>query len=300
MSTRRWVLRAVLALAGLELGAAARAYRRAIAPQDWARAAERAAAVPVDEPVLVAESWLGPRARQAVPATARWNAVAAPDLWGLARVHVVGLEPWSPRLTAALEGRTPPALAERIDVGGLTWATYEFAAPQRVAFDLVRDGPARVTIDGLTCRPTGAAWRCSGGDSVAVRTAEIDYQPRRCLALAVADGAQVTLSFQVQAGAGATLRGHVGFSDFNARLRSDAPVGVVLRVDDGERGRFVATDAQGWLPFVAALEPGPHPVEVRVSVPAAGTWQRDGYGLRARHLPCLELRLVEPAREGAP
>ena len=114
------------------------------------------------------------------------------------------------------------------------------------------------------------------------------------------DGARVTLSAKIDVATPATLRGHVGFADFNARLRSDAPAQVALVVDGAERGRFVATDAQGWLPFTAPVAPGPHRLELHVTVPAAGTWQRRGYSPRTRHEPCLEVRVIEPAPGAAP
>ena len=94
---------------------------------------------------------------------------------------------------------------------------------------------------------------------------------------------------------GTTLRGHLGFADFNSRLRNDAPALLELHIDDTLAGRWTLTDNQGWAAFAARTAPGLHTVRVRLTPLLSGTWTPDGYTQQPARTACLELRaLTEP------
>lgn len=297
MSGSRRRARAVLAALGVlalvETVAAARAYRSAIAPEHWEGVRAAIDAAP-QEPVWLATEWLGPRARMFLPAIASVDAAARPDLRGAARFSVLGLSrAWSEELERDLEDMPAPALVQERSFGPLVLATYEQPAAGEVVGSLLAD-PTRLSVhvDGARCKGQGRMWRCNLGRARPI-TAEIDYRPRRCIAIEADDGVPVRIDWpSVQTGD--TLRGHVGFHDFNRRLRSDAPVELAVLVDGSVRARLVATDAQGWVPFAVKTDGGVHDVAIEVVVGARGTWGAGGYDPGQAHAPCVELRaLVE-------
>ena len=128
------------------------------------------------------------------------------------------------------------------------------------------------------------------GLSLSLSPIELGDHPEPVLAIDLDDGA--TLEISRRAELGTTLRGHLGFADFNARLRNDAPALLELFVDDAPAGRFTPTDNQGWLAFAVTTTPGPHTVRVRLTPLLGGTWTEQGYTVQTRRSACLELRAL--------
>lgn len=283
------LLGCVVVLAAVEWVFAGFAYRSRLSLADWQAVAAAVAALPPDEPVLVADAWLGPSARGHVPALAR--SLGLPDLHGAPRLHVLALgDPLTPTVTDDLAGLAPePTGAD--DLGALT--LHHFAAPgaSPVLWDIL-SAPDLAARDVRPCRRSGNSWSCKHG-RLTIRHAEVGYRPRRCLAVDVADG--VTVELQARVPLGARLRGHLGFHDFNGRLRDDAPVVVELAIAGVTRARWTITDMQGWAAFELPTSPGPADLTVRVTPLLTGTFTPAGYDPSARRVPCLELRALAEA-----
>ncbi|MEM6295374.1 MAG: hypothetical protein AAGA54_29140 [Myxococcota bacterium] len=295
-TTARRILAGLAALAGLEVVLGGLAYRDAIGPQDWPPLADAVAAEEVDT-VRLATPWLGPRARMEVPALAAPNVAAPADLHGVTDLLVVGLgdDDWSDALDRELEGAARPHRRTQRRVGPFTLSRYAFPSEPTTLQRWVDTPPAMDTPSG-SCRVRGASGRCKEG-VVSVRFAEVDYEPRRCLTYAFEDGTPLTLSREAMP-LGTVLRGHVGVSDFNGRLRSDAAIRVEVRIDGDFAGRFVTTDAQGWQPFTVPTTPGPHDVEVVLTDTVKGTWGKRGYSGRGGRKVCFELRSIDEGDKG--
>lgn len=293
--SKTWARRALAGLAvlaGLELVLAGFSYRDAIDDADWQALAEVLANDDADA-VRLATGWLGPRARMEVPALASADAAAGPDLHGIETLTVVGLgESWSDALDRELEGDLRPGRTDMVDVGPFTVAHYRFRDAPHTVRSWLTDPPNIDTPQGR-CRRRGERWTCKEG-AVQVAFAEVEYTPRRCFAFAMPDG--VPLSFEAPAmELGTSLRGHVGVTDFNGRLRSDAAVRVQTFVDDQLVGTFTVSDAQGWHPFAVSTEPGPHDVRVVLTDTVQGTWGRGGHSPKGRDV-CFELRALGGVR----
>lgn len=288
---RAAVLLGVVGLvAAVEWVAAARAYRSLLAPADWDRAAEAVAALPPDEPVLLADDWLGPVARGRLPALQR--SLGRPDLHGAPRFHVLALgDPLTPDLRAELAGLEPEPLGVD-DLGPL--ALHHFAAPAsgHVLWDIL-DQPALIPADRAgPCRKAQKTWSCKHGRAT-IRHVEVAYRPRRCLAVDMSDGAALELRGRVELGA--RLRGHLGFHDYNSRLRNDAPALVELELDGVPRARWLVSDSQGWAAFELPTAPGPAELTVRITTLLAGAFTPGGYDPDTRRVPCLDLRALAEA-----
>jgi hypothetical protein len=292
---------AVLAgVAALEWISAARAYRAQLTPAVWQRAAAAVAALPPDEPVVLGTAWLGPSARQQVPALRAWATDPPPDLYAAPRFHVLGSTgspragAWSDELAADNGELPPPQLLASDDLGPLQLHHYAQPAALQLLTDWLADPAALQLHDPRgPCRLSSGTWTCKQG-RVAIDTLEVAYRPRRCLAVNLEDGATLEISHP-RARLGTVLRGHLGFADFNARLRNDAPALLELIVDDVEVGRWTLADSQGWIAFAAATSPGEHAVRVRLSPLLGGTWTEQGYGHQSRRTACLELRALAEA-----
>lgn len=294
MKGARFVLPAILAVCLVELLAAGMAYRDRIRSGDWETVESGLEALPPGEPVFVADTWLGPRARMELPRLRDWDAAAPADLHGTPRYAVLGLSGRadSPALRADRAGLPEPVEIGQEDLGPLTLTHFEQPGAAPVLADLLAPPGLQVEADGARCKREGNAHRCTRG-RIAPQTAEIGYRPRRCVAVDVLDGTTVTLT-RKGAQTGPRIRGHLGFHDFNGRLRSDAPVRLGLRVDGDTVHRETITDAQGWHAFEATVEPGTHDVALELLVTVQGTWAREGLVPRG-HLPCVELRTLGEA-----
>jgi hypothetical protein len=277
-------------LAAVEMIAAFLEYRTRIDAEDWDAVRE---IVADDEavPVIAASEWLGPAARMNLASARSWDALAYPDLRSFERFWLLTHareRPWQGRLRAELEELPRPELVSVRRVGELLLHEYQHDVPPE-RFSLLE------SIDEVSTE----RGRCSGGDGrekwsckdgrVSVRTVEIDYRPRRCLAIELEDGVMATVKLG-KLELGDRIHGHLGFADFNARLRSDPTARVELWIDDAVAGRWVFTDDQGWAAFALATPLGKHELELRVGTTVTGTWQRDGHRSSPSDVACIELR----------
>jgi len=293
----RWVLAGVLGLAAAEWAASAVAYRDQLDDSDWAAAAEALAPVGATaEPVFVADRWLDPLARSNLPILSRIESIAPASLHGARRFHVLGFggSLWSEELQADLENLGVPRAVQQRRLGDLMLTTYELDT-DRMLHDFTRDTP-RVLAEGAPCGGRGP-FRCKQGrfGRVETKLVEIDYRPRSCFEVDMADGVEATLEFPGVAQAD-VLRGHVGFTDYNGRLRSDAPAVVTLERSGQRLARWVVTDEQGWQPLTVEVTPSEDPVIVRIRTATQGRWERDGYTTAKSRPACFELQAF--TREG--
>ena len=293
---RAHILLAILAtVAALEWISAASAYRSTLSQAAWDRAA--AAIAPLTEPVLLGTPWLDPLARQHVPAFTR-DAALVPDLHGVPRFHVLGhagsprAGAWSSELTEDQGELPPPILTASEHLGPLVLHHYEQPAAGALVTDLLA-APLQLRDDRGACRLSSGTWTCKLG-TAQVRPLEVGHRPRRCLAIHLADSATLEISHPSLL-LGTVLRGHLGFADFNSRLRNDAPAQLELHIDDTLAGRWTLTDNQGWVAFAARTTPGTHAVRVRLTPLLAGTWTPEGYTDHPARLACLELRALTEA-----
>ncbi len=288
----RVLLGGVLGLALVEWLAGAFAYRARVADEDWAAVAD---AIDPNLRVYVATRWLEPVARLEIGAAAELEAVARPDLRGQTRFQVLGLagDRWSAALERDLEDLPEPSLESSTRHGGLELTTYTLSAGEVSDALLAHADELSVETKSGPCRWANMAWKCGKGrganERVAIETVEVDYRPRRCLSFELDDGERARV--QIEAFEfGNVLRGHVGFHDFNARLRSDAPVVVEAHQSGELLGRWTFTDAQGWAPFAVATRVGSAPLEIVLAPTVRGSWGRQGYGPSAAHRFCIEAR----------
>lgn len=296
----RIALALLAGVAVLEWISAAGAYRSLLTPAVWQRASEAVAGLPADEPVYLGTPWLGPSARQHLPALREFSTFAPVDLQAVPRFHVIGLAGsphaggWSRELQEDLGELPAPQLLGVDELGPLR--LHHYAQP--AALQLVSDwlaAPAALQLRDARgpCRLSAGTWTCKQG-RVAISTLEVAYRPRRCLAVDLEDGATLEL-LSPHTRLGTELRGHLGFADFNARLRSDAPALLELQVDGVELARWTLADSQGWAAFAVATTPGVHDVRVRLTPLLGGTWTEQGYSAQPRHTACLELRALAEA-----
>ena len=285
------------ALAVIEIMAAALEYRERVVPEDWG-AVTQILEGHEGEPVIVASEWLGPSARMNLAAARTWDSIAYPDLRSFERFWLLTHareRPWRGPLRAELEGLPRPELVAVHPAGDLRLHEYRQAVgPERL--DLL-DSIASVSTPRGRCTAGEGRWTCKDG-SLSVRVLEIDYRPRRCLAVELDDGGEASVSLG-RVELGDRLRGHVGFGDFNARLRSDPSARVEVWLDGALAARWLFSDDQGWAAFALATPPGSHEVELRVAQTVSGTWQRDGYQGAPKDVLCVELRSFLEGGDGS-
>lgn len=291
----RWsalALAAVVGLAVVESVTAAAVYRDRIEPEDW-RALRQTLDTVEPLPVFLATPWLGPRARMELPALADLEVAAGRDLRDRRDFYTLGLfgQTWSEHLERDLEGLPRPEMTDARAIGPFTLARYRAPEAAVRRWDLLEARDLRVEVDDSPCRKRARGWQCGEGKAT-VDVVEIDFRPRRCLSVDVPDGTRVRL-VAPDVPLGDALWGHVGFHDFNGRLRSDAPARLSVAVDGEPVLDFVATDEQGWLGFSAPTTPGRGAVTVEILVTARGTWDRPGYRPGHPRPVCVELRALE-------
>jgi hypothetical protein len=287
----------VCTLAAVEMIAAFLEYRTRLRTEDWDAVREIVAAD--DAPVIAASEWLGPSARMNLASARSWDAVAFPDLRSFERFWLLTHareQPWQGWLRAELEELPRPELVAVHRVGELSLHEYrQDVAPER--FSLL-ESIDEVSTERGRCSGRDGRWSCKDGH-LAVRTVEIDYRPRRCLAIELDDGVMATIELG-KLELGDRIHGHLGFADFNARLRADPSARVELWIDHEIAARWVFTDDQGWAAFALATPSGKHELELRVGTTISGTWQRDGHRGTPTDLACIELRGFDDADGGEP
>jgi hypothetical protein len=275
------------ALAVVEMIAAFLGYRTRFHDEQWE--AVREIVADDEAPVIAASEWLGPAARMNLASARTWDAVAFPDLRSFDRFWLLTHareRPWQGRLRAELEELPRPELVAAHRVGELVLHEYEQdVAPER--FSLL-ESIDEVRTEKGRCAGDHGRWSCKEG-RVAVRTVEVDYRARRCLAIELEDGAMATVELG-RLELGDRIHGHLGFADFNARLRADPTARVELWIDGAVAGRWVFTDDQDWAAFALATPPGQHELELRVGTTMSGTWQRDGHRSSPTDIACIEFR----------
>lgn len=275
-------------LALVESIAAFLAYRERIVDEDW-QAIEQLLAEHEGEPLIVASEWLGPSARMQLERARSWDSIAFADLRGFEQFWLLthaAERPWRGPLRAELEQLPRPELVAVHRMGELTLHQYRQEVGA-LRFSLL-DSIAGVSTDRGRCPGGGGEYRCKEG-RVGVRVIEVDYRPRRCVAVELEDGVIATIDLGERE-LGDRIYGHVGFGDFNARLRADPSARVEVRINDVIAGRWVFTDDQGWATLALATVPGRHRVELRVGTTVGGTWQREGHRSSPTDTLCVELR----------
>ena len=291
----RGLLVGVLSVAVLECVVSALVYRSPIDEEDW-RALDQA--LDPELPVYLATDWLDPVARMESAQLARLENLARPDLHGASRFAVVGFsgDAWSERLQADLEDLPAPQVEDERSFGALQLTTYSLTTGAQQ--DDLLSQPARLAVsnrDGK-CRGRNGRFTCGRGRNANAKVeptvAEIDYRPRRCLGVDVDDGDEVHVQVPDFA-FGDVLRGHLGFDDFNMRLRSDATVSLTVKADGSPIGRWSFSDAQGWAAFAVATPPGASHLELVIQPSVRGTWDSKGHRSRPVHRACVEVRSFE-------
>lgn len=274
-------------LAAVEMIAAFLDYRTRLSEENWEAVREILAEDEV--PVIAASEWLGPAARMNLVSARTWDSVAFPDLRSFDRFYLLTHtreRPWAGWLRAELEELPRPELVAVHRVGELVLHEYrQDVAPER--FSLL-DAIDEVRTEKGRCTGQHGRWSCKEG-RVAVRTVEVDYRARRCLAIELEDAVMAKVDLG-KLTLGDRIHGHLGFADFNARLRADPTAKVEVWIDGEVAGRWVFTDDQGWAAFALATPLGKHELELRVGTSAAGTWQREGPRSSPTDIACVELR----------
>lgn len=294
----------VLGVGALELVASAAAYRATISETDLQDLAKAVTELPLGA-LRLGTPWLRPRVLQYVN-TEHALGLVAPDESGLAKVWVI-----------VAEGQTPTELAlpktpTRVQAfGGLELLEYELDLPL-LRVDLLESDALKVSADGRPCRTkrgktarakdgqTRSArarrWDCRPGE---LRTdiVEVAYSPRRCLAGDALAGRLIRLELPKVDEPG-LLRAHLGFGDFNARLRSDGQIAIRVMEGDQTRASFLVSDDQGWHPFEVELAGGA-PLSIELEPSDSGTYGADGQARpRPPHTFCFEARVLDSVSEG--
>lgn len=298
-----WFLLALAGMAIVETVAAGVVYRSRIDADDW-HAIE--AALDDETPVFVDPPWLEPVARHYLAAARTDVSVGAPDLHGQRRLALLTPADHaraSHHMQADLDERGPATTSERQTFGGLALTTLAFD-DALVELDALRlrddlELTAVTSTRRETCRRRGSSWTCGSKDRELVtatrRPLEIDFRARHCLAIDFHRAA--TLSVHVpDMQLGERLRGHVGVADFNARLRSDAPVALRVEIDETLTLQRTFADDEGWAAFEIETTPSRADVTVHLTRPDVAAWQRGRMTSSDRAQVCVELRSLGAAR----
>ncbi len=302
-STRRaraFVL-GLAAVALIESIAAAASYRRTIEDADAESLRQQLARTDADLPMVVDRDWLDPLARMEFEPARR--AYGLPDLRDQAEFWVLGRpgdSAWSAEASRRFELEAEPYLVERFDAGGLSLSRLSQGDRALRARDAL--SPARameVRVEGRRCRPKRdahgeieASYECRPG-RVVWGHVEVDFRARHCLRFEDFDARSVEIQVR-DFEFGDALVGHVGFGDFNGRLRSEAAVALELELPGQGQARWVATDAQGWAPFELATQAARGELKIRVRPELSGSFDADArYQRRPDRPVCIELRAVE-------
>lgn len=233
------------------------------------------------------------------------EASGRPDLRGVASFDVLRDRRAGPssetRWQALLARDSQPTRASIERAGPLLVEHWNVERAERIVDGLTYPRAPRIKIISdaeRTCRGNPATgYECPGQQGASRRIqeqyAEIDYEPRRCLSIPLQHAASVSLlhpNFE----RGDRIVGHLGFEDFNARLRNDGPITMTIQVAGETVARSTFTNADGWAGFEFPTTPGAGPLTVSLHANAPGRWASDPerYARSATRRVCLELRAL--------
>lgn len=245
----------------------------------------------VESPVLAHRAWLEPSLRSWFPRATNPKAFAGPAPQELAQFWSIGHRSDPKPLAFASDAQ----LEQTVTHGALVARRWvQPKAPTTLA-DLTQNiTDIQAHVQQGICKKISRSplkLRCPDQSSLTWEISEIDYKARSCLSYRPSQLGPLTLSFKLATDQPPQrVVGHVGFSDFNARLRSDAALQVSLRVDKHELVHQPFSDAQGWAPFFAPL---PHSVQPSATYHLS--LQLNANRAKSEHLsrrviPCIELR----------
>lgn len=233
----------------------------------WAEVKASLEKVPADDLVAVAPGWLDPVAREKLGGDVLTLArVGRPDETRFPRAHEV-----------SIGGEHLPAFAgwaveRRSSFGKLDVTTYVNPHPARIIEDLVDlVGPARLEVArvdggveqactfgryasqsgniGFGMAVPAMRFHCAGGWVGATVMPDLAYAPRRCIG-APPFGGPTLLRLRFRGVRfGRALHGHHGIAVHQERDLSGAPVVLVARTEQGQLGRVVHNDGDGWKTF---------------------------------------------------
>lgn len=289
-------------LATIDLLSSASAYRSTIEVTDFENAAQWLAGTHAEDdhwPVIVDPLWLEPRARARMPGSRRAAGLpdlrTQPDFWVLSRADEAA---WHQELQLRFELKGAPRLVHREEFGGIS-LSHLHQEVQPELDSLAAHEEMRVRVDGRSCLGRSPTWDCRPG-RVKRTYLEVDYRARACMALEDFDGQRISLRIP-EFEFGDRLIGHVGFGDFNGRLRSDASVEVEVDIEGQGLSRFVASDAQGWAPFELDTQAGKAQLFLTLAPSLGGTFDGRGrYQRRPNRPVCVEIRSQGNTKKGAP
>ena len=233
----------LLAIAGWEIGATARAPAGVPGDADWAAAAAAVRArIAPGELVVFAPGWVDPVGRLhagdllSVEDAARMDAARYPAIWELS------IRGARAPLTRGLEA----ASTERF--GGVTVRRYQ-QEPVEVVSDLVALAPPSKVV-----------------------LAEVGFAPHRCVQLVPPPERSLTHSFG-RIPLGSVLVGYVGLADVFTRRDVRNPGRLEVKIDGEVVASVTVGVDDGWRRFEVATTPGEHAVEVVAT--AVGRGSRD-------------------------
>lgn len=267
-----------------------------IAEQDIASMAQHLEAV--QAPTVAHRSWMEPSLRHWFPQLAdpRNFAAAAPETWS---------EFWTIGHRSDPSTLDPPqnaALQEEIRHGALIARKWQRELGTNTIAVLGSGDQGiqnlRVSVDQGQCRISKTnplKVRCPDQSSLSWELTEIDYQSRLCLAYRTFSLSPIQIEFEVPwPSPESSLLGHVGFSDFNARLRSDAAVSVQVFGDNTLWIDQPLSDAQGWAALSHPI-PAPPPGKSKLAIRARlllNANRASSASLQRQVIPCIDLRVL--------
>lgn len=247
----------------------------------------------VSLPILAHRSWMAPNLRSWFPQTAQAQVFAHPDPQALTEFWTIGhrSDPES------LEVSQPAQLQEIVAHGALVARRWRKPGATSTQVNL---GPSAVEFVDLEARvdqgPCKIKTRsplhiqCPDQSSLRWEISEINYKPRACLAYRGSQLGAMTISFKLAHPKRAqAIRGHVGFSDFNARLRSDAALQVTLLEHEQVRLNQPFTDAQGWAAFSVPLAQATSTYHLKLQLNAN---QTQSAPISRPIIPCTQLSVL--------
>lgn len=296
-TSARFLTVALLALALLEGLRSVNLHRGSSSTEDF-----EALAAKLEQdtrPVIAHRPWFAPLLKARLPAAARSDSWAAPDRAG-----------WPEYWTIAhrsdpehLEENPTAQAVENITFGALVARRWKNPQANKVIASLNPSLPApkslRAQQNDQACKVytrDGLKIRCPDQSRMEWGLAEIDYRPRQCLAFTTNTLAPVELLLELPyPKRGGELRLRAGFSDFNARLRSDAALQVRLRHGKETWLDRPVSDAQGWALWQRPLPPSSDAkksfqLELRLQLSAAQTSTPSFWRAIT---PCIDLRVLE-------